>query len=212
MSRPYQARSCATSTISATPPSTSAAHLGLDRVDRARALLAPERRDRAERARPVAALGHLHVRPGRGGRRTGQLEQVPDPGGLAAPEDHLGEAALPGEPDDRVGLGKRLGQLGPVPLGHAPGDDEAGAGRFTSASARATSIDSCRAASTNAHVLTTIRSASSARSAGREPVGEERGDHLVGVDGVLRAAQGLDVEPGGHHRILPVRLSVDSRR
>ena len=56
------------------------------------------------------------------------------------------------------------------------------------------SIDSWRAASTNAQVFTTTRSASSALVGRREPVGEERGDHLVGVDGVLRAAQGLDEE------------------
>ena len=84
MSRPYQARSWATRTISATPPSTSDAHLGLDRVDGPRALLAAERRDRAERARAVAALGDLHVRPRRRRRGPGQLEQVPDAGRLAA--------------------------------------------------------------------------------------------------------------------------------
>ncbi len=50
----------------------------------------------------------------------------------------------------------------PVTTSRAPG-------RLTSASARAVSIDSCRAASTNAHVLTTIRSASSARSTGANP-------------------------------------------
>src|SRR3954453_2213999 len=42
-------------------------------------------------------------------------------------------------------------------------------GRFESASARAVSIDSCRAASTNAQVLTTMRSASSACPAGVRP-------------------------------------------
>ncbi len=50
----------------------------------------------------------------------------------------------------------------PVTTSRAPG-------RFASASARAVSIDSCRAASTNAQVLTTIRSASSAWPAGVSP-------------------------------------------
>mgnify|MGYP006172508979 CR=1 FL=1 len=33
---------------------------------------------------------------------------------------------------------------------------------------------------------------------GEVPVGQQRAGELVGVDGVLRAAQGFDVEPGGH--------------
>ena len=51
-------------------------HLGEDRLGRSRTLLAAERRDRAEPTRAVTALGHLDVGPGRGGRWTGQLEQV----------------------------------------------------------------------------------------------------------------------------------------
>ena len=45
-----------------------AAHLGFDRLRCARPLLAAERRDGAERAGAVAALGDLHVGPGHGGR------------------------------------------------------------------------------------------------------------------------------------------------
>ena len=50
--------------------------LGQDVVGRARALVAPERRDGAEAAAAVAALGDLHVGPRGAGGRAGQLEQV----------------------------------------------------------------------------------------------------------------------------------------
>ena len=50
--------------------------LGQDLVGGPGPLLAPERRDGAEAADAVAALGHLHVGPGGAGRRTGQLEEV----------------------------------------------------------------------------------------------------------------------------------------
>ena len=52
------------------------AHLVHDRLGRPRALLAAERRDRAERARAVAALGDLDVRPRRRRRGARQLEQI----------------------------------------------------------------------------------------------------------------------------------------
>ena len=213
MSRPYQARSCATSTISATPAVDQRAHLGLDRVDRPRPLLAAERRDRTERARPVAALGHLHVGPRRGRRRAGQLEQVPDAGGLAAPEHHLGEATpSPANPTTASASGSASASSVAVALGHAAGDHEPGVGPLHLGQ-RERDVDrllpGCLDERTGVDhdevgVLGLV--------GGGEPVGEERGDHLVGVDGVLRAAQGLDEEPGGHARILPGRLSVDSRR
>ena len=57
-----------------------------------------------------------------------------------------------------------------------------------------------------AQVLTTTRSASSAAPAGGHAVGQERADELVGVDLVLRAAEGLDEEraaaPGHGARVL----------
>ena len=81
-SRPYQARSCATSTSSATPLATRLAGLGLDRLGRAGALLAAERRDGAERAGAVAAFGDLQVRPRHARRGAGQLEQVAHADGL----------------------------------------------------------------------------------------------------------------------------------
>ena len=60
------------------------------------------------------------------------------------------------------------------------------------------SIDSWRASSMKAQVLTTTRSALAGVVGGHQPVGEERADELVGVDLVLRAAQRLDVEALRH--------------
>ena len=76
---------------------------------------------------------------------------------------------------------------------------------------RIVSIDSSRAASMKAHVLTTTRSASPGPSAGTSPSASSDADDLVGVDHVLRAAEGLDEEParrsragsGGHQAIVP---------
>ena len=138
MSRPYQARSWATSTISATPPSTSErASASIDSIV-ARALLAAERRDRAERARAVAALGDLHVRPRHARRRPRQLQQVSHAASAVRPrrrrlppghteEDGLGDRALAAEPDHGVDLGQRRGELVAVALGHAPRHHELGA-------------------------------------------------------------------------------------
>ena len=113
------------------------AHLGLDRLGRARALLAAERRDGAERARAVAALGDLHVRPRRARRRPRQLEQVAHAGRLAAAQHDVDERALVREADDRVGLGQRGRELVAVALGHAAGDDQPGAGLARVGRARA---------------------------------------------------------------------------
>ena len=55
--------------------------LGQHLAGGARALLAPERRDGAEAADPVAALGHLDVGPRGAGGRAGQLQQVEAAGG-----------------------------------------------------------------------------------------------------------------------------------
>ena len=62
------------------------------------------------------------------------------------------------------------------------------------------SIDSWRAASMNAQVLTTTRSAPSASCGGHETVGEEARHDLVGVDRVLRTPQRLDPEGLRTHR------------
>ena len=145
-SRPYQARSCATSTISATPPSTSDADLGLDRLRRARPLLAPERRDGAERARAVAALGDLHVGPRhRRRRRGGSSSRSRTPVGLRRGSRQRrptgAERAFAREPDDRVDLGQRGGELVAVALGHAAGDHELRARLAASADERQDGVD-----------------------------------------------------------------------
>ena len=95
------------------------------------------------------------------------------------------------EPGHQVDLWQRLAQLVSVSLGHAAGDDEARPPGRRSASSRMVSIDSCRAASMNAHVLTTTRSADSGSAAGSEALRLEVALQLVGVDLVLRAPQGL---------------------
>ena len=88
--------------------------------------------DGAEPARAVAALGDLDVGPrrgrpaagagsaGRGWARAGR----PTRRGLSA-RASTGHA----EAGDRVDLGQRVGQLVAVALGHAAGDDQAGAAR-----------------------------------------------------------------------------------
>ena len=71
-----------------------------DRLGRTGALLAPERRDGAEPAVPVAAFGHLDVRPGGGGRRPGQVQQVegrrPDPTGWDRSGLRVSDTGVPG--------------------------------------------------------------------------------------------------------------------
>ena len=176
--------------------STSGARLGLDRLGRARPLRAPERRDRAERAGAVAALGDLHVGPRAptaraGAARAGRGRRWAC-GRRARPR---ASEPSPREADDGVGLGQRRRRArrrsarpcSRSRTSRAPGLRSVGERRGS------TSIDSWRAASTNAQVLTTTRSASRPDRRGIESVGQQRGDDLVGVDGVLRAAQGLDV-------------------
>ena len=51
-------------------------HFGEDRLDGARTLLAPKRRDGAEAAVPVTPLGDLDVCPRHGARRPWQVEEV----------------------------------------------------------------------------------------------------------------------------------------
>ena len=127
-SRPYQARSCATSTISAAPRLHERRDLRLDRLRRPRPLRPAERRDGAERARAVAALGDLHVRPRCARRGSGELEEVAHAGGLPTAEHDVDERALVGEAHHRVGLGERGRELVAVALGHAAGDHQPGAG------------------------------------------------------------------------------------
>ena len=133
------------------------------------------------------------------------------------------------EAHDRIGFGERRCELVAVPLGHAAGDHELGARRaWCRPRASDTSIDSWRAASMNAQVFTTTRSATAGSETATSPSAIRRRDDLVGVDGVLRTAEGLDIEtrrrrvarrrarvgdtrwearhgyaPGGHSHIVP---------
>ena len=157
-------------------------------------------RRRGRSPRPPSRTPTARVGAGRGSSSRSRT-----PARLAAPRARPRERLpSPANPTTASASGSASASSVAVALGHAAGDHEPGVGPLRRRPAPGqSSIDSCRAASTNAQVLTTIRSASPACVRGREPVGEERGDDLVGVDGVLRAAQGLDEEPGGHGRILP---------
>ena len=86
-------------------PGDQRARLGLDRLGYARPLLAAKRRDGAERAGAVAALGDLDVRPRCAGHRTRQLEQVAHAGGRARRRARTGgseERPLPTRPRHRT--------------------------------------------------------------------------------------------------------------
>ena len=218
-SRPYHARSWATS--------TSSDDAALDQVAATRRrsspgvrepLLATERWDRAEGTGAVAALGDLHVGPGRGRPGPRQLEQVAHPDGLAPwraqPAHRHGRNRPTSSRDRRPRQRSRRPRRPRAARPAAPAPDRSARqpvttrrapSRRTSASSRIVSTDSRRAASTNAQVFTTTRSASPAPAAGSRPSASSDADDLVGVDRVLRAAQGLDPEArdiptrhGGH--------------
>ncbi len=100
--------------------------------------LAPaEGRDGAEPARPIAAFGHLHVRPRRSGRRPAQVEQIEAGHGRRA--DSVTGTPKPGH---AVHLGQGRGQLVAVALGQATRHDQRGPGRRASDRASTVSIDS----------------------------------------------------------------------
>ena len=129
-SRPYHARSCATSTISATPRSTRPrASASIDSGVRDRCL--PRNDGIAQnahaRSQPSATFTYAH-----GARRRGprQLEQVAHAGRACGRGSDRRSAsdALAREADDRVGLGQRGRELVAVALGHAAGDHELRAG------------------------------------------------------------------------------------
>ena len=101
-----------------------------DRGSRARALVAPEARDCAEAAAPVAALRHLDVGDGAGRQRPRQLEQAGfgaavRPGSQCDPR-RRGSEERGAEAGNEVDLRQGVGQLLSVALGHAAGHDEAG--------------------------------------------------------------------------------------
>ena len=116
--------------------------LGQHLLGRTGPLLAPERRDGAEAADAVAALGHLDVGPGGAGGGPGQLQEV-EPvrrrrrraaarrpavrvTGTAPAVD--GAVSSCPEAGHEVDLGQGVAQLVAVALGHAAGDDQAGTG------------------------------------------------------------------------------------
>ena len=180
------------------------AHLGLDRVDGARPLLAPERRDGTERARPVAALGDLHVGPRHASARAGAARAGRGRRSACGPCSTTSDSEpSPANPTTASASGSASASSLPYRSAMQPVTTSRASGRFRSASAEG-SVDRLlpgrldertRVDDDEVGVLGLV--------GGDEPVGEERGDHLVGVHGVLRAAQGLDVEPGGHTAILP---------
>ena len=221
-SRPYHARSCATSTTSRHAVLDEVAHLGLDRFRSTRALLAAERRDRAERAGAVAAFGDLDVGPRRVGRGARQLEQVAHAGRRGSEAHRRVVRDRPSRPPPRSTTPPRTrrprraraapsASSAPERSARHPVATSCAPSLRAAASARIVSIDSSRAASMKAQVFTTTRSASPGPSARHEPVGQQRADDLVGVDHVLRAPEGLDEEParrsragsGGHRAIVP---------
>ena len=198
--------------------------LGEDRLDVAAALRPAERRDGAEPARPVAALGDLHVRPRARALRPGQVEQVEardrcaadrdEPlaaGGRLVGQDVDGHA----EPGDLIDLGQGLGQLVAVALGHAAGDDEAGAVLALVLEGE-DRVDRLLAGLVDERTRVDDHEIGRGRVVGgRHAVGEQRADELVGVDLVLGAAQGLDVEalphgPPGYRRRRPGQPSRPS--
>ena len=120
-------------------------HLVQDVAHGPRPLFAPERRDGAEAADAVAALGHLHIGPGCAGRRAGELQEVEGAAGEGRfGADRMAQAARAGPrvtgtgevPPSRAVRARRirppgrpraaLGQLVAVALGHAAGDHQAG--------------------------------------------------------------------------------------
>ena len=180
---------------------TELVDLGEDLGDVAAALLATERRDGAEAARAIAALGDLDVRPRNRRLRPGQVEQVERPGSAVALTGmSLRSAAFEGnaEPGDPIDLRQGGGELVAVALGHASGDDQAAAvapplveGEHRVDRLLAGRLDE-RARVDDDEV--------GRLGVGRrtQPVGDQRADELVGVDLVLGTTKRLDVEAPGH--------------
>ena len=158
--------------------------LGEDRLDRPRPLRPPERRDRAEAALAITALGDLHVGPWSAGPRSRQVEQVE----LRHPRVQRHRHP---EAGDRVGLGQRARKFLAVALGEAPGDDEPGSGT-TRAGEREHGLDRLltrcldERARVDDHDVGVL-----GHRRGDETVGRQRARELVGVDLVLGAAKCL---------------------
>jgi len=179
--------------------------LAQDRLDGAAALRAAERRDRAEPALPVAALGDLDVRPRRRRRRTGEVEEIQRRGLDRLHGDqpaswrrgHRGQQPLP-EPRDAIDLGQRRRQLGAIALGHAAGDHEPGA-VATALGEGEHRVDRLLAGRLDERTRVDDDEIGGPGVVGGDhPVGQQRANELVRIDLVLRTAQRLDVEALGH--------------
>ena len=182
--------------------------LGEDLGDVAAALLAAERRDRAEPALAVAALGDLDVGPRDRRLRPGQVEQVERRDRRGADRDELAVARRPDlaaggaratpNPATLVDLGQGGGQLVAVALGHAPGDDEAAAVVPPLVEGE-DGVDRLLAGCLDERTRVDDDEVSRLGVVSRaQAVGEQGADELVGVDLVLRATKRLDVEALGH--------------
>ena len=174
--------------------------LAHDVVDGARPLRTPERGDGAESARPIAALGDLHVRPGGARARTGQVQQIER-------RERLGASGSEGdrhpEPGDAIDLGERLCVLIAIPLGHAAGHDETRpfGPPGLEPEHRLDGLGAClfdERARVDDHDIGVLG------SVGRhQTIGQHRADELVRIDLVLGAAEGLDPEAFSQVRPVP---------
>ena len=201
---------------------------GLDLVEdgglRPGTLHAPKRGDRAVGALPVATLCDLHVGPGALGCRPGKLEEIErrDPPRRRRADRY--RCALDGRRASQASRGSQAGRGTQVGRGRRDspnlatrsisGIDAVSSSPYRSARhpvttslapsrrvrdiSKMVSIDSCLAASMNAQVLTTTRSAPSGLRSRGKTCPEESPLELCGVDLVLRAAQSLEPIPGGH--------------
>ncbi len=197
--------------------------LGQHLLGRTGPLLAPERRDGAEATDAIATLGHLDVGPrgtGGGPRQFQEVEPVRRRrrgGGTTTRGEGDGYGARCGgsgelvpEAGDEIDLGQGVAQLLAVPLGHAAGDDQAGAGAAPVSQVQ-DGVDRLLAGRLNEGARVDhdevgrlgIRGAAvSLRS--------EIALELVGIDLVLRAPQGL--QPVEAHDVTHSSHQAESRR
>ena len=171
------------------------------------ALLAAERRDGAEPARTVAALGDLDVGPRDGRARPRQVEQVERRQRRRAHRDQRARGRRCrrrrlDEPDpeagDAIDLRQGRRQLVAVALGHAARHHQARPGLAHLVEGEH-GVDRLAPGGVDERARVDHHQVGGGRVVGRRhPVGEQRADELVGVDLVLRAPQGLDVEALRH--------------
>ena len=139
----------------------------------------------------VAALGHLHVGPRGRGLGAGEVEQVqlgPVPGGSPLRRQRDGNA----EAGDGVSLRKGVSELLAVALGHAAGDDEAGA-RPAGVAQGQDGLDRLLSGGLDEGAGVDNHDVGLVGGCRRhQTVGDQRAHELVGIDLVLRAAERLD--------------------